>query len=151
MCKALGYFPPIPSHLNILLHHLVTSGATTGIHTAADLNSQSYLFYKYFLRKPKITRHLFFGGFLSHFSSHPSLLDIFLWRHTWHFRLSRISLARHSIFLIHFQPVNSIPEVCCPDKLEGLCFPSDPWCPTFDEVIYQYIITWMLYQIFIYS
>ena len=24
-------------------------------------------------------------GFLTHFTSHPSLLDVFLWRHTWHY------------------------------------------------------------------
>ena len=28
---------------------------------------------------------LFFMDFLSHLSSHPSFLDVFLWHHTWHF------------------------------------------------------------------
>ena len=29
--------------------------------------------------------YVFFRGFFTHFYSQPSFLDIFLWRHTWHF------------------------------------------------------------------
>ena len=32
--------------------------------------------------------HLFYRGVFSFFSYHPSDIDVFLWRHTWHFELS---------------------------------------------------------------
>ena len=36
---------------------------------------------------------LFFRGFLSHFSFHPSYLDVFLWRHTGHFPALHVLLT----------------------------------------------------------
>ena len=32
------------------------------------------------------------------------------------------------------------PMVCCPRKIEDheLCFPSDPWCPTYVKPVYDY-------------
>ena len=41
--------------------------------------------------------YLFFKGFLSHFSSHHSLLDVFLWRHAWYFPLSLVRVEQFFI------------------------------------------------------
>ncbi len=40
---------------------------------------------------------LFFRGFLSHFSFHPSYLDVFSWRHTGHFPALRFKLRDYSV------------------------------------------------------
>ena len=47
--------------------------------------------------------YLIFKGFLSNFSSNPSLLDVLLWRHIWHFPLSPIILTVGSLNLLFWE------------------------------------------------
>ena len=46
-----------------------------------------------------------FRGFLSHYSSHPSFSDVFLWRHTWHYRIQWFHLLYSSKCLSVFEKV----------------------------------------------
>ncbi len=49
--------------------------------------------------------HFFFRCFLSHFSFHPSFLNVFLWRHTWHFPVLQIIILISSKTF----PLNRVP------------------------------------------